>query len=114
MPREPQHLFRKRYCTITRGHSSSINHRLNGVVAVFSQTQGTFMGYLARNLSKPHTPFPTTRRLISYLAQYGTTPLTMDTTKVAFVKVPSAPPLPHFDLAIYNASYPYLAVIEGY
>jgi len=74
--------------------SSSV--KLNGVVAIFSNQKG-FMGYIALNLTK-----------------YATTPITTDTTKVAFLKVPSASPAPHFNLGIYNASEPYLAVIQGY
>jgi len=74
--------------------SSSV--KLNGVVALFSYAKG-FMGYIALQLT-----------------QYGTTPLTTDTSKVAFLKIPSATPSPHFNLGIYNASDPYLAVIQGY
>jgi len=70
--------------------------KLNGVVAVFSQQKG-FMGYIALQLTK-----------------YATTPLTTDSSKVAFLKVPNATPKPHFDLGIYNASAPNLAVIQGY
>jgi len=70
--------------------------KLNGVVAVFSVERG-FMGYIALKLT-----------------QYATQPLTTDTSKVAFVSVPNATPKNHFDLGIYNASAPYLAVIQGY
>jgi len=70
--------------------------KLNGVVAIFSQQQG-FMGYIRLKLS-----------------QYATTGLTTDTSQVAFLKVPNATPAPHFDLGIYNATEPFLAVIQGY
>jgi len=70
--------------------------KLNGVVAIFSAEKG-FMGYIRLALS-----------------QYATTGLTTDTSQVAFVRMPSAVPKPPFDLGIYNASAPYLAVIQGY
>jgi len=70
--------------------------KLNGVVAIFSQEKG-FMGYIALKLT-----------------QYATTRLTTDTSKVAFLSVPNATPKPHFDLGIYNASAPFLSVIQGY
>jgi len=70
--------------------------KMNGVVAVFSAEQG-FMGYIRLSLS-----------------QYATTGLTTDLNQVAYVRMPNAAPQPHFDLGIYNASAPYLAVIQGY
>jgi len=75
--------------------------KLNGVVAVFnieqSYTGDRNMGWIRLALS-----------------QYATTGLTTDQSQVAFVRMPNDHPKPNFDLGIYNASAPYLSVIQGY
>jgi hypothetical protein len=71
------------------------------------------MGYIALKLTQYSLISSLSPANVS-LAKYGTTPLTNDTSKVAFLKVPNTRPKPHFDLGIYNTSDPYLAVIQGY
>jgi len=78
-------------------NTASASNPLQGVVAAFIQPYG-FVGYVALQL----TSF------------FHTSPLTSDLNSAALVTLPSANPSPNFELAIANASAPFLGDIEGY
>jgi len=81
---------------VAKQMNSTTSNPLEGVVAVFINTG--FMGYAALKLT----------------STFSTVPITSDLAKAARVTLPSAAPGPDFELAIANASEPFLGTDYGY